>query len=139
MFHKVRIWCREIAIIKLANKNYKYIHSKKKSSVYDFKRLFFVHIPLVYQSSTYTSLYTKIFNFSHFCDFHIPFLYQNCHIPTIYQNLLHIPAVYQSVKTSFLVFAMVRHYFLGDITNFLIIVHYFMIVICFFENSEYYT
>ncbi len=94
------------------------MHSNEKRSVYNFIQLFFVHIPLIYQISMYTSLYTKIFKFSHSRDFHIPFLYQNFHIPTTYQNLLHIPAEYQSVKIPFLVFAVVRHYFLGDITNY---------------------
>ncbi len=39
-------------------------------------------------------VYTRIFNFCHVRDFHIPLLYQNCHIPTTYQNFSHIPAVY---------------------------------------------
>ncbi len=47
---------------------------------------FFVHILLLYQISTYTSLCTRIFNLSHFCDFLIPFVYQNSHIPTTYQS-----------------------------------------------------
>ncbi len=88
-------------------------HSKKKRSVYDFIRLFFVHIPLVYQISMYTSLYTRIFSFSHSRDFHIPYVYQISHIPTTYQNFSHIPAVYRSVKIPFLFFAVIRH-FLGE-------------------------
>ncbi len=65
---------------------------------------FFVHITLIYQISTYTSLYTRIFNFSHSCDFHISFVYQISHIPTTSQIFLHIPSVYRSVKTPFLFF-----------------------------------
>ncbi len=49
---------------------------------------FFVHIPPIYQISTYTGLYTRIFDFSHFCDFPIPFVYQNNHIPTHIPELL---------------------------------------------------
>ncbi len=87
-------------------------HGKKKVGI-QFHTAFFVHILLLYQISTYTSLYTRIFSFSHSYDFHIPLIYQNIHIPTTYQNLLHIPAVYQSVKIPFLFFAVIRH-FLGE-------------------------
>ncbi len=86
--------------------NWKLNHSmtrQKKVGIW-FYMFFFVHIPLLYQISTYTSLYTRIFNFSHSHYFHIPYVYQNSHIPTTYQSFLHIPAVYQSVKTPFFVF-----------------------------------
>ncbi len=33
----------------------------------------------------YQFVYQNFFNFSHFCDFHIPFVYQNCHILTIHR------------------------------------------------------
>ncbi len=102
------------------------ISQQQKKVCIWFYTAFFVHIPLLYQNSTYTSLYTRIFNFSHSSNFHIPFVYQNSHIPTTYQKILHIPTVYQSLKTPFLFFATVRHYLLGDITIFWIIVHYFI-------------
>ncbi len=77
--------------------------SQAKKGLYTTLYDFFC-ITHVYQISTCTSLYTRIGNFSHFCDFHIPFVYQNSHILTTYQNFWHIPAVYQSVKTSFFIF-----------------------------------
>ncbi len=76
----------------------------KKIGIQFYTAFFLVHIPLLYQISTHASFYTRFFNFSHSCDFHIPFLHQNCHIATSYQNFLHIPAVYQSVKAPSFVF-----------------------------------
>ncbi len=60
---------------------------QKKVGIW-FYTAFFVHIPLIYQISTYTSLYTRIFNFSHICDFHIPFVYQNSYTSSTYQIFL---------------------------------------------------
>ncbi len=60
------------------------LHTAKKGW-YTILNSFFVHILLMYQISTYNSLYTKIFNFSRFCDFHTPSEYLNSYIPTIYQ------------------------------------------------------
>ncbi len=46
----------------------------------------------------------EFFNFSHFCDFHIPFVYQNSYMQITYQNFWHIPVSYQAGKTTFFVF-----------------------------------
>ncbi len=53
-----------------------------KKSLYDFIQIFSCTIH-VYQIFTHRSLYTRIFNFRHFSDFHIPFVYQNSYIPCI--------------------------------------------------------
>ncbi len=54
----------------------------EKFSIYHFpfQMAFFVHILLIYQISTYAGLYTRSFDFSHFCDFQIPFVNHNSHI-----------------------------------------------------------
>ncbi len=59
---------------------------------------------------TYTSLYTRIFNFSHFHDFHIPSVYQNSHISTTFQKFCYVPVLYQAFSATFLFFDMVRHF-----------------------------
>ncbi len=65
---------------------------------------FFVHIPFIYQISTYTSFYTRTFDFSHFCDFHIPFVYQNSHVPTHTPEFLTYTCCIPIWLTSFFVF-----------------------------------
>ncbi len=93
-------------------------HSQQQKKVgIPFQMAYFVQMPLIYQISTYTSLYTRIFDFSHFCAFHIMFVYQNSYTNP-HTRIFDIYLLYTNLgKLPFLFFAMVRH-FLWDICHF---------------------
>ncbi len=94
------------------------MHSKKQS-IYNSIQLCFSHIPQVYQICIHNSLYTRIFNFRHFCDFHILFVYQNTY--TNHILVFYVYQFYNELRNSpFMFFAMVR-YFLVDASKDLVI------------------
>ncbi len=86
-----------------------------RSSCSNGKMAFFIH--LLYARFQFIAVWIPKFSILvHFCDFYKPFVYQNSHLLTTYQNFRCIPAVYQSEKTPCFVFAMNR-LFLGDIVH----------------------
>ncbi len=92
-------------------------HDNKKRSVYKFERIFSVHIPLIFQISTYTYLNTRIFNFSHYCDFQILSLYfipEQSYTNRIPIFLTHTELYTNLQKLPILFFAVIGH-LLGDV------------------------
>ncbi len=63
-----------------------------KKGQYTILNSLFVHIPLIYQISTYTGLNTRIFDFSHFCDFHILALNRTVIYQPTYQYFSLMPS-----------------------------------------------
>ncbi len=94
---------------------------------------FFSWMTHVYQIFTYTGLYTRIFSFRYFCDFHMPFVYQNSYIPTTYQYFWCIPIVYRIEKLPFLFYAAVRHFLVDTSKDLVIYTEWMCMEVCKFS------